>query len=111
MDDLVRELQAEIGNLLQPAVARNDKYTEVQERNREVIVEKWYAWAQEFFCDAVGFMMGGASCAYAFSMYLRILGRAAYHLPVEKLERSSHPSLGSIFIYLLIAQTVWATMR
>lgn len=91
MNDLVCELQAEIGNSIPLAVDRDDKYTETQERNREVIIEKWYTWTQEFYCDAVGFMMGGPSFAYAFSMYLRILGRSAYHLSIEELGRSSHP--------------------
>ena len=91
MNALVNELQAEIRGLLPSPVVRDDKYTAAQERNREVVVEKWYAWAQEFFCDAVGFMMGGNSFAYAFSMYLRILGKSQYHLSIENLARSSHP--------------------
>ena len=91
MNDLVQELQAEIEDLLQPAVERDDKYAEVQKRNREVIVEKWYAWTQEFFCDAVGFTMGGVSFAYAFSMYLRILGKSQYHMSEQRLTHSSHP--------------------
>ena len=61
MDDFVKELQAEIKRLLLPAVVRNDRYTERQEANRAIIVETWYTWAQEFFCDAVGFVMGGAA--------------------------------------------------
>ena len=62
-----------------------------QKRDRNVIVATWYEWAKEFFCDAVGFTMGGASFAYAFSMYLRILGRSEYHVPEKDLARSSHP--------------------
>ncbi|RKU14545.1 hypothetical protein C6501_08080 [Candidatus Poribacteria bacterium] len=100
MNDLVRELQAAIGGLLPLAVDRDDKYTEIQEQNREVIVQKWYTWTQEFYCDAVGFMMSGPSFAYAFSMYLRILGRTAYYLSVEELGRSSHP-VAWIRIHLL----------
>ena len=89
MDDLVQELQEELKLLLLPAVVKNDRYTETQETNRVTIVETWYTWAQEFFCDAVGFIMGGTSFAYAFSMYLRMLGRSQYH--VEKLAHTSHP--------------------
>ena len=89
MDDLVRELQREIKGLLLPDVVRNDRYTEAREANRAIIVETWFTWAQEFFCDAVGFMMGGASFISAFSMYLRMLGRSQYH--VEKLAHRSHP--------------------
>ena len=91
MNDLVEELQAEIGDLLRPAVERDDKYAEVQEQNREVIVDRWYEWAQECFCDAIGFMTGGPSFAYAFSMHLRILGRRQYYMPKEELANSTHP--------------------
>ena len=89
MNELVRELQAEIRRLLLPDVIKNDRYTETQEANRAVIVETWYTWLEEFFCDSVGFMMGGPSFISAFSMYLRMLGRSQYH--VEKLAHTSHP--------------------
>lgn len=89
MDDLVGELQKEIGPLLLPNVIKNDRYTEAQEIDRTIIVETWYAWAQEFLCDAVGFVIGGAAFTHAFSMYLRMLGRNQYH--VEKLAHGSHP--------------------
>ena len=89
MNELVSELQAEISDLLAPGVVRNDSYRKAQERKRMSIVETWYAWAQEFFCDAVGFVMGGASFTDAYSMYFRMLGRSEYH--VEKLAHRSHP--------------------
>ena len=89
MDDLVRELQGEIKGLLLSDVIRNDRYTNAQETNRAIIVETWYTWTQEFFCDAVGFVIGGAAFTHAFSMYLRMLGRNQYH--VEKLAHRSHP--------------------
>lgn len=89
MNDLVRELQAEIKGLLLPDMLRNDRYTDEQETNRSIIVETWYTWAQEFFCDAVGFVIGGAAFIHAFSMYLRMLGRNQYH--VKKLAHRSHP--------------------
>ena len=89
MDDLVRELQTEIKGMLLSGVVRNDGYTSVQETERAIIVETWYTWAQEFFCDAVGFVIGGAAFTHAFSMYLRMLGRNQYH--VEKLAHRTHP--------------------
>ena len=89
MNDLVRELQDEIKRLLLSDVIKNDRYAEKQERNQAIIIETWRTWAEEFFCDAVGFVMGGASFTSAFSMYLRMLGRSQYH--VEKLAHRSHP--------------------
>jgi len=91
MNELVRELQEAIADLLSPAIQRNDEYTQEQERSRNLIVETWYEWAQEIFCDAVGFVVGGSSFAYAFSMYLRMLGRGEYNVSREKLAHRSHP--------------------
>lgn len=56
-----------------------------------MIVDTWYEWAQEFFCDAVGFVMGGPAFAYAFSMYFRVLGCNEYRVPREELAHRSHP--------------------
>ena len=89
MNELVSELQEEISNLLAPAVVTNDRYTEAQEKKRMSIVETWYTWAQEIFCDAVGFVIGGASFTYAFSTYFRMLDRSEYH--VEEPAHRSHP--------------------
>jgi len=91
IDALINELQEEIRHRLFPPVERDDAYTQTQKSSRNVIVATWYEWAKEFFCDAVGFTMGGASFAYAFSMYLRILGRSEYYVSEEGLARSSHP--------------------
>ena len=91
MNDLVRELQAEMETLLRPAVEGDDQYAKAQEQNREIIIDRWYEWAQECFCDAIGFVMGGPAFAYAFSMYLRILGRRQYQMSKEELENSVHP--------------------
>ncbi len=88
---MVKELQAEIEDLLRPVVERDDKYAKAQKQNRAVIVDRWYEWAQECFCDTVGFVMGGPAFAYAFSMYLRILGRRQYQMSKEELEKSVHP--------------------
>lgn len=91
MNDLINELQAEIRDLLRPPVERNDQFAQAQERSRNVIVDTWYEWAQECFCDAVGLVMGGPSFAYTFSMYFRVLGWNEYHVPREELAHRSHP--------------------
>ena len=101
MNDLINELQAEIRDLLRPPVERNDQFAQTQEKSRNVIVDTWYEWAQECFCDAVGFVMGGPSFAYTFSMYFRVLGWNEYHVPREKLVHRSHP-VTWIRIHLLV---------
>ena len=91
MDALVNELQKEIKNRIPSNVVRNDQYEQTKEIERDTVVATWYEWAQECFCDAVGFVMCGPSFAYAFSMYLRILGRSQYHMSKEELMNSTHP--------------------
>jgi hypothetical protein len=91
MDVLVHELQEEIKQLLRPPVERNDEYEQEQESERDVVVDTWYEWAQECFCDAIGFVMGGPSFTYAFSMYFRVLGWSEYYVPKGELAHRSHP--------------------
>ncbi len=91
MDDLTRDFQTTISDLLEPNVQRNDLQAQHEETKRVTIVETWYAWIQEIFCDAVGFSIGGPAFLRAFSMYLRMDGRQAFEVPVNKLAHCSHP--------------------
>lgn len=91
MDDVVRSFQEKISELLEPSMQRDDLYAQVEAGKRSAIVETWYEWAQEFFCDAVGFVIGGTAFVHAFSMYLRMIGRGEYHLPPEQLAHREHP--------------------
>jgi hypothetical protein len=91
MDALVRDLQAEIAALLEPIVQRDGLPAHPDAELRNHIVERWYEWAQELFCDAVGLTIGGPCFANAFSMYLRMGGRGKFYLPREQLELSEHP--------------------
>ena len=91
MDDLTRDFQTTISDLLEPNVQRNDLQAQHEETKRVTIVETWYAWIQEIFCDAVGFSIGGPAFLRAFSMYLRMDGRQAFEVPANKLAHSSHP--------------------
>lgn len=91
MDDRVHEFQGEIADLLEPVSQRDDLQAQESAKQRKAIVERWYEWIQELFCDAVGFTIGGPCFLHAFSMYSRMGGRSAFHLPQEELELSSHP--------------------
>lgn len=91
MDVLVGDLQKEIADLLEPVSQRNDLYAHQDAKTRSVIIETWYEWAQELFCDAVGLTIGGPCFANAFSMYLRMGGRDKFYQPREKLVLSEHP--------------------
>lgn len=91
MDDLVRSLQEEIEELLKPSAQRDDLHAEREIQRRKMIVERWYEWTQELFCDAVGLCIGSVSFLHAFSMYMRMRGREAYHIPQDELGDQSHP--------------------
>ncbi len=91
MDNLVRELQEKIVGLLEPASQHDDLYTQEAAKMRRAVAASWYLWTQEIFCDMVGFTVGGPCFTRAFSMYLRMNGRDAFHLPREKLELRRHP--------------------
>jgi len=91
MDNLVRELQEAISDLLEPVSQRDDLQARENAKVRQAIVERWYEWIQELFCDVVGFTIGGPCFIHAFSMYLRMGGRDEFHLPQEELESSRHP--------------------
>lgn len=91
MDDLVNYLQQNIAKLLSPRTQRDDRHDKKEEEKRNIIVETWYEWTQELFCDAVGLMIGGPAFAYALSQYFIMLGPNHYHLQISDLERSSHP--------------------
>lgn len=91
MDELVSDLQKELADWLELVSQRNDSYVTQDTKARGVIVETWYEWAQELFCDAVGLTVGGPCFANAFSMYLQMGGRDRFHQPREQLSFSEHP--------------------
>ncbi len=91
MDDLVKEFQEKLENYLEPAFQQNDQQSQKEREKIRIIVETWYEWAQELFCDAVGLQIGGLSYLKAFSYHLRMSGRGAFTQKETDLERSSHP--------------------
>jgi hypothetical protein len=91
LDALVRDLQQEVDGFLRPSSVRNDKHAAWQSSHREAIVTAWYNWAQEFFCDAVGLIIGGPAFLWAFSTYLSTLDRGDFYRSPLELRGSTHP--------------------
>jgi hypothetical protein len=91
MDLLALELQKEISRLLEPNAIRGDAYSQLQEVRRTEIVETWFEWTQEIFCDAVGLIIGGPAFAHSFSFYFRMLGKDEFTIRREELIGSTHP--------------------
>ena len=91
MDNLVQDFQRQVGDLLFPRSLRNDRYTEEQFSRRQLVMDTWYYWAQEMYCDAVGFRMGNLAYLYAFSEHLGLVERGDFYRDLDDLERSTHP--------------------
>lgn len=90
MDELVKELQRQMAALLKEALYSRGAEGITPEAQR-CILETWYEWTQEIFCDAVGLSIGGPGFMKTFSLYLRMVGRSAFHLPFANLVGRSHP--------------------
>lgn len=91
LDSGVGGFQREIMRLLEPRFMRNDPRSQTEAQERVVIVETWYKWTQEFFCDAVGLQIGGPGFLYSFSHHLRLRGIGDFASAAHELPYSSHP--------------------
>lgn len=91
MDALVRNLQKVLALYLEPSAQRDDRHSQREQERRSAIVETWYEWMVEFYCDAVGLYIGGAAFAHSFSMFFRMLGRDEFQVRPEALEHRGHP--------------------
>lgn len=90
-DAIVGELQRKIEQILSPRSVRNDARAAAEARERAAIVETWYEWAQELFCDAVGLSIGGPAYLFAFSSYLQLLGAGDFPGDGLRNARDTHP--------------------
>ena len=90
-DNLVGELQQAVAARLLPASRRNDPHAAHQAAERQAIVDTWYGWAQELFCDALGFTVGGPCFLHAFASHLSRLEAGDYYQSPEVLRAGEHP--------------------
>lgn len=97
----VTRLQGVIDRILTPRSIRNDARGAAEARERAVMVQSWYEWAQEFFCDAVGLVLGGPAYLFAFSGYLQFLGAGDFPSSETRVSRDTHPPT-SLRIQLLV---------
>lgn len=103
MDALVKEFQKKLEAQLTPPYQTNDVASENELKKNKIIVETWYEWMQELFCDAVGLEMGGSTYLKTFSQYLRMGGRTTFFVPETDLAKRSHP-VTTIRIKFLVAR-------
>ena len=91
MDALVKSLQEKIADLLTPMIHFDDAMASEAVKEQQIVVERWYEWTQELFCDAVGLTIGGSAYVRAFSTYLRMRGRDHFVVLKPDLELQPHP--------------------
>lgn len=91
LEDLIGELQQFLAELLKPMISQDDdKYRKYEEKATD-IVETWREWMEEFFCDAIGLIIGGPSYLYAFSQFTQLGGMKEFFVPGPLLSKRSHP--------------------
>lgn len=91
MDDLVREFQRAVSAYATPATVRDRRGRATDDEFRNKLVLAWYPWVQEFFCDAVGLIIGGPAYLKAFSHYLRLRSIEQYYRSRREQLDSRHP--------------------
>lgn len=91
MNQLVNELQKKIEEKLTTPFQNNDPVSEEEKKRTKVVVETWYEWAQELYCDAVGLEIGGSTYLRTFSQYLLLSGKTAFYVKAGDLAKRSHP--------------------
>lgn len=91
LNDLIRDFQKSVVELLSSGRKRNDRYNEKKKLEHQAIAHTWFKWMNELYCDAVGFEIGGASYLLAFASYLRNFAETDFRLSKNDLLLSSHP--------------------
>jgi hypothetical protein len=91
MDQLVNEFQKKLEDRLRLPFQNNDPTYEEDRKRIKIMVETWYEWMQELYCDAVGLEIGGVTYLKTFSQYLLLSGKTAFHVKPTDLARRSHP--------------------
>lgn len=91
MDELVADFQIVVSDALAPMTVRHRAGADANDGFRNQAVLAWYEWVQEFFCDAVGLVLGGPCFLKAFWNYFRTRSIDEFYLPRNKQLASRHP--------------------
>lgn len=91
LDDLVKDFQKVVARSLSPQTVRDKTATGKATSFRKQVVTAWYAWAQEFFCDAVGLTVGGPCFLKAFSHFFRTRSSDQFYVPRDQQLTRRHP--------------------
>jgi hypothetical protein len=90
MDDLVKEFQKVVSGALAPQSVRGPGAGKAAAFRRQAVTA-WFAWVQEFYCDAVGLTIGGPCFLKSFSHFFRTRSNDQYYLPRDEQLKRKHP--------------------
>jgi hypothetical protein len=91
MDDLARDFLVVVADHVAPQ-AIHDPATSGQDNEFRVrLLNVWYAWVQEIFCDAIGLSIGGPSFLKALSHFSCTRSSEDYYVPRERQLERRHP--------------------
>jgi hypothetical protein len=91
MIDIIKDFQTKLNNIIDLPIQKFENKNQPEVRKRSDIIETWYEWMEELFCDAVGLTIGGSSYLNAFSHFIRFSGSSTYFVPEKDLAKRSHP--------------------
>jgi hypothetical protein len=91
MVELIKEYQKKLDEIIVLPIQRFDSKNSTELNKRSLIIETWFEWIEEMFCDLVGLTIGGASYLHAFSHFIRFGGSSSYFVTDRELARRSHP--------------------
>jgi len=91
LNNLVQDMQREADVILRPPSQRSDGHMNWQTTKREAVVNAWYKWMQELFCDAIGLAIGGPAFIRTFSTYMSTFERGDFYRNTLELVQSDHP--------------------
>ena len=91
MIDIIRVFQEKLNDLIALPIQKYENKNQPELLKRTTIIETWFEWLEELFCDAVGLTIGGEAYLNAFSHFIRFSGSSTFFVPERDLAKSSHP--------------------
>lgn len=88
---LIKDYQKKLDEIIVMPIQKFDSKNSTELNKRSLIIETWFEWIEEMFCDLVGLTIGGASYLQAFSHFIRFGGSSSYFVTDRDLARRSHP--------------------
>ncbi len=91
MIDIIKSFQEKLNELIALPIQKYANKNQPELLKRTMIIETWFEWLEELFCDAVGLTIGGGAYLNAFSHFIRFSGSSTFFIPERDLAKSSHP--------------------